>query len=132
MKKKTLKRQLAEAYDKLEAARIASEDLGLSVRYHKEAERRLTAEVEQMKTHWRPVPITHEWTPRNPQCALCDEPRDAARHQACEIDRERAIDAVTAKLESANGAMRHWKAGELAEQAVDAMLALSENVTPGS
>jgi hypothetical protein len=41
----------------------------------------LTAEVEQMRKHWRPVPITHEWQPKNPQCALCDEPRDAARHR---------------------------------------------------
>jgi SMC interacting uncharacterized protein involved in chromosome segregation len=43
--------------------------------------RALRAEVEQMRQHWRPVPITHEWTPRDPQCALCDEPRDALRHQ---------------------------------------------------
>lgn len=43
---------------------------------------RLKAELEVIKTNWRPVPITHEWQPRNPQCALCDEPRDSARHQA--------------------------------------------------
>lgn len=42
---------------------------------------KLTEEVETMRAHWRPVPITHEWQPRNPQCALCDEPRDSARHQ---------------------------------------------------
>lgn len=43
--------------------------------------RDLTAEVEKMRAHWRPVPMTHPWQPRNPQCALCDEPRDAPRHQ---------------------------------------------------
>lgn len=42
---------------------------------------KLTEEVETMRANWRPVPITHEWQPRNPQCALCDEPRDSARHQ---------------------------------------------------
>jgi hypothetical protein len=41
---------------------------------------KLKAEVEHLKTHWRPVPMTHEWQPRNPQCALCDDPRDSARH----------------------------------------------------
>jgi hypothetical protein len=41
----------------------------------------LKREVDTMREHWRPVPMTHAWQPRNPQCALCDEPRDAARHQ---------------------------------------------------
>lgn len=41
----------------------------------------LTAEVEQMRKHWRPVPITHEWQPKNPQCMFCDDPRESARHQ---------------------------------------------------
>jgi hypothetical protein len=44
--------------------------------------REAKTEVEHLKTHWRPVPMTHEWQPRNPQCALCDDPRDSARHQA--------------------------------------------------
>lgn len=42
--------------------------------------RRLRGEVQNMKTHWRPVPIAHPWQPKNPQCALCDEPKDALRH----------------------------------------------------
>jgi hypothetical protein len=42
---------------------------------------RLKAEIETMRRNWRPVPITHPWQPRNPQCALCDETRDAPRHQ---------------------------------------------------
>lgn len=42
----------------------------------------LTAQIKNMEANWRPVPIAHEWQPRNPQCALCDEPRDAARHAA--------------------------------------------------
>jgi hypothetical protein len=49
--------------------------------FDREAEtRKLAEEVKHLKTHWRPVPMTHEWTPRNPQCALCDEPRDSPRH----------------------------------------------------
>lgn len=42
---------------------------------------RLRAEVENMRRHWRPTPISHPWTPRDSQCALCDEPRDAERHE---------------------------------------------------
>lgn len=41
----------------------------------------LKAELAGIKEHWRPVPMIHEWQPLNPQCALCDEPRDAFRHQ---------------------------------------------------
>jgi hypothetical protein len=41
----------------------------------------LADENETMRANWRPVPITHEWQPRNPQCALCNEPRDSARHR---------------------------------------------------
>lgn len=43
---------------------------------------RLQAEVAEMRRTWRPIPIAHEWQPRDPQCALCDEPRDAERHRA--------------------------------------------------
>ena len=43
--------------------------------------RGLGQEIETMKTHWRPVPIVHEWQPRNPHCIYCDEPREAVRHQ---------------------------------------------------
>lgn len=41
----------------------------------------LKAEVAAMHKHWRPVPIAHPWQPKNAQCSLCDEPRDAPRHQ---------------------------------------------------
>ena len=37
--------------------------------------------IADMREHWRPVPIVHEWQPRNPQCLYCDEPREAVRHQ---------------------------------------------------
>jgi len=74
MKKKTLKELVRELQEKVNdqhnelcAIRVERRDL--------------RAEVEQMRTHWRPVPITHEWQPRNPQCALCDEPRDSQRHR---------------------------------------------------
>lgn len=65
-----------------EVGRLTSESYRLERELEeREAEvRRLAEEVEHLKTHWRPVPMTHEWTPRNPQCALCDEPRDSARH----------------------------------------------------
>jgi hypothetical protein len=43
--------------------------------------KKLAEEVEHLKAHWRPVPMTHEWQPRNPQCALCDDPRDSPRHR---------------------------------------------------
>lgn len=43
--------------------------------------RKLGGEVDHLREHWRPVPMTHEWQPRNPQCALCDDPRDSVRHQ---------------------------------------------------
>lgn len=42
--------------------------------------RRLAKEVKHLRANWRPVPMVHEWQPRNPQCALCDDPRDSARH----------------------------------------------------
>lgn len=41
---------------------------------------KLNDEIEVYRKNWRPVPITHPWQPRNPQCALCDEPRDSPRH----------------------------------------------------
>lgn len=43
--------------------------------------KKLADEVAHLKAHWRPVPMTHEWQPRNPQCALCDDTRDSVRHQ---------------------------------------------------
>lgn len=43
--------------------------------------KKLADEVAHLKANWRPVPMTHEWQPRNPQCALCDDPRDSARHR---------------------------------------------------
>lgn len=43
--------------------------------------KKLAEEVAHLKANWRPVPMTHEWQPRNPQCALCDDPRDSVRHQ---------------------------------------------------
>jgi hypothetical protein len=46
--------------------------------------RQLAAELEVIRKNWRPVPITHPWQPRNPQCALCDEPRDSMRHDTPE------------------------------------------------
>lgn len=45
-----------------------------------QANAQLKAEVETMREHWRPVPVQHPWQPRNPQCAMCDEPKDSPRH----------------------------------------------------
>lgn len=47
--------------------------------------RKRAEEIDNLHTNWRPVPITHEWQPRNPQCALCDDPRDSARHKVGQI-----------------------------------------------
>lgn len=46
--------------------------------------RLLKVELACVKEHWRPVPMVHEWQPVNPQCALCDEHRDAPRHRTDE------------------------------------------------
>jgi hypothetical protein len=81
VKKETLKRQLAEAYEQLDAARAAVGAMTSLDFANERRIRELTAELEAIKTNWRPVPMTHEWQPKNPQCALCDEQRDAARHR---------------------------------------------------
>lgn len=80
MKKKHLRQALAGQRQESDHARSAAAHATAEMRRQEADIRRLTAEVEQMKANWRPVPITHEWTPRDPQCALCDEPRDALRH----------------------------------------------------
>lgn len=43
--------------------------------------RELQRAIDEMRKNWRPVPITHPWQPRDPQCSLCDEPKDSPRHQ---------------------------------------------------
>lgn len=71
----------------LEATRFEVEELRLELGRQRDraaraesANRRLRAEVEQMREHWRPVPIVHEWQPKE-RCRLCDEPRASARHR---------------------------------------------------
>lgn len=39
----------------------------------------LTTQLEHIRTNWRPVPMSHEWWPRDPRCTFCDDPRDAPR-----------------------------------------------------
>jgi septal ring factor EnvC (AmiA/AmiB activator) len=80
MKKKALKRWVRGLEQQLAALRAEMDKTRSALAAEKAASRKLAEEAEQMRTHWRPVPITHEWIPRNPQCALCDEPRDSARH----------------------------------------------------
>jgi hypothetical protein len=60
-----------------EAARLAN----LRARGLAEDVSRLKKEVEDMRKHWRPVPIAHPWQPRDPQCIFCDDFRDAPRHR---------------------------------------------------
>jgi hypothetical protein len=81
MKKAKLMRAIHDQDVKVDAYIEEAAELRslLAAEGHKAAT--LAKEVEQMKAHWRPVPITHEWQPKNPQCMLCDEPRDAARHR---------------------------------------------------
>lgn len=81
MKKKALKRWVRGLEEQCAEQRAETDKLRSALAAEKLASRKLAEETEQMRTHWRPVPITHDWTPRNPQCALCDEPRAAGRHQ---------------------------------------------------
>lgn len=71
---RALDRDLGQHREDLEQHR---EDLA----EHRRRIKALDEQIDNFKTNWRPVPMVHEWQPVNPQCALCDEPRDAARHQ---------------------------------------------------
>lgn len=44
----------------------------------------LRREVEDKRKNWAPIPIAHPWTPRDPHCVLCDDPREAPRHNVRE------------------------------------------------
>jgi hypothetical protein len=83
-KKATLRARIEYAETRLTEERAAREAATGAAQELSEQVRRLTKEVESMRANWRPVPITHEWQPVNPRCALCDEPRDAARHRVGE------------------------------------------------
>lgn len=43
---------------------------------------KLQSEVDTLRLTWRPIPIHHQWEPRDGRCALCDEDRSAVRHTA--------------------------------------------------
>jgi hypothetical protein len=40
----------------------------------------LRQELTTMRNTWRPIPIVHPWEPRDPRCALCDDPRESQKH----------------------------------------------------
>lgn len=40
----------------------------------------LRREVEDKRKNWAPIKIVHPWTPRDPGCQLCDDPREDPRH----------------------------------------------------
>lgn len=42
--------------------------------------RELRREVEDKRKNWTPIKITHPWTPRDPACQFCDDPREDPRH----------------------------------------------------
>jgi hypothetical protein len=42
--------------------------------------RELRREVEDKRKNWAPIKIVHPWTPRDPGCQLCDDPREDPRH----------------------------------------------------
>jgi hypothetical protein len=46
--------------------------------------RAVTRERDQMRDHWTPTPIPHPWTPRKPQCSLCDGTENDPRHKVPE------------------------------------------------
>jgi acyl-CoA reductase-like NAD-dependent aldehyde dehydrogenase len=40
----------------------------------------LTRTIGDMKQPWRPIPVSHQWEPRDGRCRFCDDPRGHARH----------------------------------------------------
>jgi len=74
MKKKKLSKMVERYREDADLAERRARGLAADVA-------RLKAEVETMRENWRPVPIAHQWVPRDPQCALCDDVRDHPRHQ---------------------------------------------------
>lgn len=64
---------MQEVTQERDAARVHAKQLDTAVQG-------LRNQVETMKRHWRPVPLAHEWEPRDQRCALCDDPRDSPRH----------------------------------------------------
>lgn len=76
-KARRLRRQVEAMTAELAVARTKTADRD----WLRDQLRTVRAELEAVKRDWRPVPMAHPWQPKNPACALCDEPRDAARHQ---------------------------------------------------
>jgi len=42
---------------------------------------RVFRELQDKRRNWRPIPIAHEYAPRDPACRFCDDPPDHERHQ---------------------------------------------------
>lgn len=42
---------------------------------------KVRTEIEDMRKSWRPIPISHQWEPRDGRCALCDDHREHERHR---------------------------------------------------
>ena len=42
--------------------------------------RELRREVEDKRQNWAPIKLTHPYTPRDPACTFCDDPREDPRH----------------------------------------------------
>lgn len=40
----------------------------------------LRREVEDKRKNWAPIKIVHPYTPRDPGCQFCDDPREDPRH----------------------------------------------------
>jgi hypothetical protein len=76
-KARRLRREVEAMAAELEAARTKTADRDRL----RDQLRAVRAELEVVKRDWRPVPMKHPWQPRDPQCVLCQEPRDAPRHQ---------------------------------------------------
>lgn len=81
MKKDKVRRLIHDADVRVDNAREEADELRSLLAAEGLKAAKLAKEVEHLKATWRPVPITHEWQPKNPQCMLCDEPRDSARHK---------------------------------------------------
>lgn len=73
---------MKKSYWKAEAkeAQARAEDAETRVQILQGEVRELRREVEDKRKNWAPIKITHPWTPRDPACTFCDDPREDPRH----------------------------------------------------
>jgi hypothetical protein len=80
VKKRDLRRQLADANQRADGLAKAVNDALDSTLTDAARIAELEAELESMRKSWRPIPISHQWEPRDGRCRFCDDPRGHERH----------------------------------------------------